>query len=77
MTKEKPSKKVKLLSVEKYEEKIERVNNRINEIYSLMEEEEYYTNQIKMHELEEEVSVLKNELIHLEEEYLLKLEQIS
>ena len=77
VTKEKPSKKVKLLSVEKYEEKIERVNNRINEIYSLMEEEEYYTNQIKMHELEEEVSVLKNELIHLEEEYLLKLEQIS
>lgn len=72
----KPSKNRKLLSVEKYEEKINKIEEEIQSIYELMEDEEYYTNQIKMHELEEKVMDLKIELSHLEEEYLMKLEQM-
>lgn len=73
---EKTSRPRKLLSVEKYEEKINKIEEEIQNLYSLMEEEEYYTNQVKMHELEEKVIDLKIELSHLEEEYLMKLEQM-
>ena len=41
-----------------------------------MEEEEYYMDQRKMDELDDKIITLKIELSHLEEEYLLKLEQM-
>ena len=66
----------KLLSVEKYEEKISKIQLELEHLYSLMEEEEYYMDQRKMDELDDKIITLKIELSHLEEEYLLKLEQM-
>jgi hypothetical protein len=64
------------LSVEKYEEKINKIQLELEHLYSLMEEEEYYMDQRKMDELDDKIITLKIELSHLEEEYLLKLEQM-
>ena len=66
----------RLLSVEKYEEKINKIQLELEHLYSLMEEEEYYMDQRKMDELDDKIITLKIELSHLEEEYLLKLEQM-
>jgi ATP-binding cassette subfamily F protein 3 len=76
--KEKPksSRPQRLLSVEKYEEKINKIQLELEHLYSLMEEEEYYMDQRKMDELDDKIITLKIELSHLEEEYLLKLEQM-
>ena len=66
----------RLLSVEKYEEKINKIQLELEHLYSLMEEEEYYMDQRKMDELDDKIITLKIELSHLEEEYLIKLEQM-
>lgn len=66
---EKP-KKVKNLSKEKIEDKINKLQAEIDLINEMMYEEEYYTDQAKMNELDEQITHLKYEISVLEEQYL-------
>jgi len=65
------------LSKEKLEVKIKELEQEIEDKKELMFEEEYYTNQIKMNELDDEIVDLHNKLKHLEDEYLELLEEES
>ncbi len=71
---EKKPKKVKKVSKEKLEADMTSLQEDIETMKELMFEEEYYTDQQKMAELEDNISTSYNELKHLEEEYLSILE---
>lgn len=62
--------KEKNISLNKLEEKISKIEAKIEKLKKSQFDEEIYTNSVKMKEIDQEISTLEEELIKLSEEYL-------
>lgn len=67
---DKPLKKERTISTSKLEEKIAKIEKKIEVLKKSQFDEEIYTSSLKMKEIDDEIKVLEEELILLEEEYL-------